>query len=214
MKIGVSAILLFCSIAIFAQNQKSLKDTLVWTDGTKYAGTVIKENKHTGELQFMTEDSQMHNVSASVIARLVWAHPQQSESKPTETAKPGQTDGEGIPKSEYRRSQSSDEPIDWFDPRIPHRTLVKHRTGIALTAVGTTLMVGGIVLIAVGWADNGQTTTTTNQYSGTQTNVNIGPEGGVGILSFIVGIPMMISGIVKMHRSSRSARLSILRSVR
>ncbi len=185
----------------------------MWTDGTTYAGTVIKENKHTGEVQFMTEDSQMHNVSASAIARLVWAHPQHAEHMPTETAKPRQADDEGIPKSEYRRSQSSDEPIDWYDPRIPHRTLVKHRAGIALTAIGTTLMVGGVVLIAVGVADNGQTTTSSNG-GGTQTTVSIGPEGGVGILSFIVGIPMMISGIVKMRRSIRLARLSILRSVR
>jgi hypothetical protein len=95
--------------------------------------------------------------------------------------------------------------INWSDPNMPRPILRKHRTGIGLTIVGTTFTVVGIGLIAAGAQANGQTTTYNTGYS-TQTNVNVGATGGVGIVMTIAGLPMMIVGAVKLAKSKKMAR--------
>ena len=203
MKTFFCLLFLTISCLCYSQNNKLTKDTLTWTDGTTYAGTIIKEDKHTGLVQFMTEDSQIHKVSSSSIAHLKRANEQIADDKLPPVDKKSTT------TTQQKSDNQSDAPINWSDPNIPHKALIKHRTGIGLTVTGTTLFVGGIVMIGVGASNNGQTTTTTNGYS-TQTNVNIGPEGIIGVLSVIVGLPMMISGILKLTKSKKMARMSMI----
>ena len=203
MKTFFALILIFIYCHSFAQ---SIKDTLIKTDGTKYVGTLINttiNEDNTGQVQFMTEDGRMHNVPSSDIARMARAHPHTDNQIPATADKPVTA---SVPSSPQRDFQ---QVINWSDTSIPHKALIKHRTGIGLTVTGTTLFVGGIIMIGVGVSNNGQTTTTTNGYS-TKTNVNIGPEGLTGVLSVIVGLPMMISGIVKLTKSKKMARMSMI----
>jgi|GEM_PF-5342514 hypothetical protein len=199
MKTLLCAALLLCSFYSFSQtNNPAKKDTLVWTDGTKYAGTIIKEDKHTGQVQFMTEDSQMHNVSSSSIAQLKRVNEVQDNKLPPADKKAAST-------TSSQASVNDDTPINWSDPSIPEKIVRKHRTGIGLTVVGTVFFVAGIGLIAGGAAANGQTTTGTNAYGGTQTNVNIGATGAVGLIMTIAGLPMLIVGAVKIGKAKRLA---------
>jgi hypothetical protein len=95
--------------------------------------------------------------------------------------------------------------INWSDPSIPHKVLVKHRMGIGLTVTGVGLITAGIGMIAAGAASNGETTTTTNGYS-VQASANIGAVGVIGVVAVIAGLPMMIVGAVKIAKAKKLAR--------
>jgi hypothetical protein len=199
MKNILSAILVLCAFVCSAQDAKAVKDTLTWSDGTQYVGELISGNEKAGQIKFKTEDGIVHVVESSSVSRLRLAHP-----KVEEKIAEKKTKKEDAPLFDEHPTEP---PINWSDPNIPRRTLLKHRTGIGLTATGTTLFVGGIIMLAVGAGTNGQTTTTTTSYS-TNTTVNVGAVGGVGILSMIVGLPMMITGIVKLNKAKRSVNSS------
>ena len=149
----------------------------------------------------MTEDGQIHKVSSSSIA-LKRANPQ-TENKLTPSEK------KSPPQSSV--NETPDEPgMDWSNPSIPHYIVVKHKTGVGLTIAGTIFTVVGIGLIAGGVAANGQVTTMNNGYA-TQTNVNVGPAGVVGVLFTLAGLPTMIVGAVRTARSKKMAKASLIR---
>jgi len=205
MKTFLCAAILLCSCLSFAQtNNSGKKDTLVWTDGTKYVGTIIKttinENNNSGEVQFMTEDGQMHNVPSSSIAQLKRA------TEPADNKLPP-ADKKASPVTPAQAAANDQTSVNWSDPAIPEKIVRKHRTGIGLTIVGSVLTVVGIGLIAGGAAANGETSSYVGNGTA-QANVNIGVTGVVGVLMTIAGLPMMISGAVKLARSKKLARAS------
>ena len=201
MKTFLPVILLLCSCYSFSQsNSSAKKDTLVWTDGVKYAGTIINEDKHTGQVQFMTEDSQMHNVSSSSIAQLKRANqPDVNTPPPVEQ----RTSATSIP------AQSSFEdgtPINWSDSNIPHEALKKHRSGLGLVISGTIFTVGGIVLAA------GAANTSSTTYSNGVTTQSYVKVNGLGVLFILAGLPMVIVGAIKLSKASKIAHDSMIRS--
>jgi hypothetical protein len=151
----------------------------------------------------MTEDSLVHTVSAGSIDAIKLAYP--ASQIPETKAATFATDATAANTT----TTIDEQAIDWSDPKIPHSTLVKHRTGVGLAIVGTTFTIGGLAMIIGGLANNGQTTTRNTGYS-TQTSVNIGPVGGIGILVTIAGLPMMISGYLKMAHSRKNARAALM----
>ncbi|MCW3125504.1 MAG: hypothetical protein JWO03_1162 [Bacteroidetes bacterium] len=214
MKTFLSAIMLFSSILGFAQtNNPAAKDTIIWTDSTIYSGTVIKQNRST--VQFKTDDGQMHLIATSAIAKLKLAN---APPEPTEEKIQAEKEAQKAAKKEAKKAEiqryydSLDiryEPrINWASPDIPPIVKRKHKAGVGLTATGATMLAGGLVMMIAGLATNGQTTTTTNGYS-TQTNVNIGLVGGIGIAVVIVGLPLTIVGGVKLSRAEKAARLQV-----
>jgi hypothetical protein len=195
MKTFLSAVLLLCSCLCYSQTNVA-KDTLVWSDGTIYTGKVILEEK--GKVEFKTEDGVTHTIASSSIARLKQANVQDNKLPPSER------------RSSSSRSSASndDESINWSDPAIPHRVLVKHRTGVGLTATGTILTLTGLGLI-IGGASQA-TTYSNSSPTGSSAGVRFGPIPSIGILLSIVGLPMMISGAVKLGRSKKMARSAII----
>jgi hypothetical protein len=202
MKTFLYIILLACASPSFAQTSKLSKDTLTQTDGTKYIGTLIKttiNEDNTGEVEFVTEDGQTHHMSSSSIAHM--AHAQ----SPAPDNRIPAADKTVLSSSPKNIESNNEHGINWSDPSIPHKVLVKHRAGIGLTVTGVGLMTAGIGMIAAGASQNGQTTTTSNGFSVT-TRANIGAVGVIGVFALIAGLPMMIVGAVKIAKANKLAR--------
>lgn len=180
MKALLPVFLLLFSSHCFSQNVTSAKDTMTTIDGKSYAGTLISRERNTGAIQFMTEDSVVHHVAASKITSL----------KVSDTGRP-------IPKTKAaEETPLPDElAVDWSDPRIPHSTVVKHKAGLGLAIAGTPILIGGLVLVAVGIEKI--------QPIG---SVVLRPVGGVGILISVVGLPMTICGFLKLAHARKTAR--------
>ena len=189
------ACLLLCHF-IFAQS-RSERDTLFYTDGTFNTGTFIQKDIRTNQVRFMTDDSVMHTVAWANIAQVKTARPIAGlvPAKPIATTKDTTAPGKAWTSATY------EDHIDWNDPSISRKALLKHRTGVGLAITSSTLAAGGLIMLIAGLATNGETRTTS-----TSATVNIGAIGGIGLLSLIAGVPMMISGIVKINRSARMAR--------
>ncbi len=205
MKTLLLAFAILLSVSAIAQ---SADDTLIWNDGTVYYGKL--ERKGRSEVQFRTQDGHLHYVSTSSIASVRLAD---GSGDALTKAAPRDTTGDAhaaavkaVRKAEIDSlKQVSEEEypsVDWSDPTIPKYIVRKHRTGIGLAVVGSALTVGGIAMLAGGVASNGQTSSYSNSY-GAGATVNVGLVGGVGIVSMIAGLPMMIVGAVKASKARR-----------
>jgi hypothetical protein len=201
MKNILWAIFLLCSCSAFSQTTAPVKDTLIWKDGTKYSGAILKEGGDV--IKFITEDGVTHNIATSDVAVLKHANSSLDDKLPP-------ADKKKTSAKTQSETDRSDEPgINWSDPGIPHKIVVKHNTGIGLTVVGTVFIVAGIGLIAGGAAANGQTSTYTGNGTA-QASVNVGATGVVGVVMTIAGLPMMICGAVKLGKSKKLARASMI----
>lgn len=215
MKTFLLAFAFLISICAMAQ---SASDTLIWNDGTVYYGKL--EKKGRSEVQFRTQDGQMHYVSTVSIASvrladgsgdaLLMPSPRDTAGDARAAAKRAarKAETDSLKKAEINsinEMSAEKPPVDWSDPTLPKHILRKHRTGVGLAVTGAALVAGGIAMLAAGVVQNGQTSTVSNSYS-SQTNVNVGPVGLAGILSVIAGLPMTIVGGVKAAKAKRLAR--------
>ncbi|MBS1685404.1 MAG: hypothetical protein JSS76_11635 [Bacteroidetes bacterium] len=207
MKTLLLAVTMLVSAFSIAQ---SGMDTLVWNDGTVYYGKL--EKKGRAEIQFRTQDGQMHYIGSSSVASVRLADGSGdalTKVEPKDTAGQAQREARKAARhaeiDSLKQAEAEANPtVDWSDPTIPKSTLRKHRTGIALTVVGSTLLGAGIAMLTLGIAKNGQTNTTSNAYSA-QTTVSVGPVGFAGILSLVAGVPMLIVGAVKAGKAKNLA---------
>lgn len=208
MKTLLLAVTMLVSAFSIAQ---SAMDTLVWNDGTVYYGKL--EKKGRAEIQFRTQDGQMHYIGSSSVASVRLADGSGdalTKVEPKDTAGQAQREARKAARhaeiDSLKHADAEAYPtVDWSDPAMPKPLLRKHRTGIALSVVGSLLVGSGIGMLAVGIAHNGQTTTTSNAYSA-QATVSVGPVGFAGILSIIAGVPILIVGAVKADKAFRTAQ--------
>ena len=205
MKSLLFVAIILCSGCLFSQTTSNAKDTLIWNDGTIYSGTLISQDARAGELKFRTIDNIVHVISVKNIASIKEANPTILQPKKQEPERGASETHNNSVVLKSQPLQTDDEAIDWTNKSIPSRVLLKHRTGIGLSVTGGALFVAGITLLAVGLGSHGQTTTTS-----TSANVNVGPEGGIGLLCMLVGVPMVITGIVKLTKSKKLARNALI----
>jgi hypothetical protein len=185
-------LLQFYACLACAQIQVAAKDTLIMKDSTRYAGTIIREDIRNSKVQFMTTDSQMHFFSSSDIAHIFWAHSHAGGS-----AKAIDNNTVPAPKVEAKQphTQPVRAPIYWEDPRISGEVYRKHKTGITMTTIGIGAIVLGSVLNGYGTQISGHAILIFSIAS----TLNIG------------GLPIMIVGAIKIHRSNKLARAAMTR---
>ncbi len=200
MKTLFTLCLAFISFYTFSQTTTTAKkDTLTEVDSPKYIGTLISttiNGDNTGEVEFKTEDGQVHHLSSSSIAHLKRANDVQDYKLPPADKKAQASSA----------LEAQDEPgINWSDSNIPHEALKKHRVGLGLTISGTGLIVGGIVLAA------GAANTSTTSYSNGITSQTTVKVNGLGVLFILAGLPMMIVGAIKLNKAKKIAHNSLIR---